>query len=134
MNVQKQIIRMNDQELQNNTSFEASWHQSYKYRPWIFVGGLDPQLNEGDVIVVFSQYVNDSLFEILCFFYENCFYHLFYYRWGEIEDINLVRDKETGKSKGFAYIRYEDWRSTVLAVDNMNGTIVYTIFGLKNII
>ena len=68
MNVQKQIIRMNDQELQNNTSFEASWHQSYKYRPWIFVGGLDPQLNEGDVIVVFSQYVNDSLFEILCFF------------------------------------------------------------------
>lgn len=75
MNVQKQIIRMNDQELQNNTSFEASWHQSYKYRPWIFVGGLDPQLNEGDVIVVFSQYVNDSFFEILCFFYENCFYH-----------------------------------------------------------
>lgn len=68
MNVQKQIIRMNDQELQNNTSFEASWHQSYKYRPWIFVGGLDPQLNEGDVIVVFSQYVNDSLFEILSFF------------------------------------------------------------------
>lgn len=68
MNVQKQIIRMNDQELQNNTSFEASWHQSYKYRPWIFVGGLVPQLNEGDVIVVFSQYVNDSLFEILSFF------------------------------------------------------------------
>ena len=59
---------------------------------------------------------------------------LFYYRWGEIEDINLVRDKETGKSKGFAYIRYEDWRSTVLAVDNMNGTIVYTIFGQKDII
>ena len=59
---------MNDQELQNNTSFEASWHQSYKYRPWIFVGGLDPQLNEGDVIVVFSQYVNDSLFDILSFF------------------------------------------------------------------
>ena len=30
--------------------------------------------------------------------------------------MNLVRDKTTGKSKGFAFIAYEDQRSTVLAV------------------
>lgn len=37
-------------------------------------------------------------------------------RYGEIVDVNLVRDKGTGKSKGFAFVAYEDQRSTVLAV------------------
>ena len=47
---------------------------------------------------------------------------IFSYRWGEIVNMNLLRDKKTGKSKGFAFICYEDQRSTVLAVDNFNGT------------
>jgi hypothetical protein len=37
-------------------------------------------------------------------------------RCGEVVDVNLVRDKGTGKSKGFAFIAYEDQRSTNLAV------------------
>ena len=37
-------------------------------------------------------------------------------RYGEIMDVNLVRDKATGKSRGFAFLAYEDQRSTVLAV------------------
>lgn len=37
-------------------------------------------------------------------------------RYGEIVDVNLVRDKGTGKSKGFAFLAYEDQRSTNLAV------------------
>jgi len=45
-------------------------------------------------------------------------------RYGEIVNINLVRDKDTGKSKGFAFICYEDQRSTILAVDNLNGAKV----------
>ncbi len=45
-------------------------------------------------------------------------------RYGEIANINLVRDKKTGKTKGFAFICYEDQRSTVLAVDNFNATKV----------
>merc|ERR1712087_294568 len=40
---------------------------------------------------------------------------------GEVVDVNLIRDKATGKSKGFGFICYEDQRSTVLAVDNLNG-------------
>ncbi|KAI4306620.1 hypothetical protein L6164_029881 [Bauhinia variegata] len=40
--------------------------------------------------------------------------------WGGV-DVNLVRDKSTGKSKGFAFLAYEDQRSTNLAVDNLNG-------------
>lgn len=35
--------------------------------------------------------------------------------------MNLIRDKDTGKSKGFCFLCYEDQRSTVLAVDNLNG-------------
>ena len=42
-------------------------------------------------------------------------------RYGEIVNINLVRDKKTGKSKGFCFLAYENQRSTVLAVDNFNG-------------
>lgn len=33
----------------------------------------------------------------------------------------MARDKKTGKFKGFAWLAYEDQRSTVLAVDNFNG-------------
>lgn len=45
-------------------------------------------------------------------------------RYGEIMDINMSRDKETGKPRGFAFLMYEDQRSTVLAVDNLNGATV----------
>jgi RNA-binding motif X-linked protein 2 len=42
-------------------------------------------------------------------------------RYGEVVNLNLVRDKVCGKSKGFCFLCYEDQRSTVLAVDNLNG-------------
>nr|XP_023911047.1 peptidyl-prolyl cis-trans isomerase-like 4 [Quercus suber] len=45
-------------------------------------------------------------------------------QYGEIVDVNLVRDKGTGKSKGFAFVAYEDQRSTNLAVDNLKGAQV----------
>lgn len=35
-----------------------------------------------------------------------------------------MRDKESGKSKGFAFLKYEDQRSTDLAVDNLGGASV----------
>ena len=35
-------------------------------------------------------------------------------------NLNLVRDKKTGKSKGYGFLAYEDQRSTILAVDNFN--------------
>ena len=45
-------------------------------------------------------------------------------QYGEVVDVNLVRAEDTGKSRGFAFICYEDQRSTVLAVDNLNGAKV----------
>ena len=56
-------------------------------------------MNEGDIVTIFSQF-------------------------GEIVDCRLIRDRETGKSKGFAYLAYNDQRSTDLAVDNLNGSNV----------
>ena len=39
-------------------------------------------------------------------------------------DVNLPRDKNTGKTRGFGFLMYEDQRSTILAVDNLNGAKV----------
>ena len=45
-------------------------------------------------------------------------------RFGEVVDCHLVRDKDSGKSRGFAFLAYEDQRSCVLAIDNLNGASV----------
>ncbi|XP_010606285.1 RNA-binding motif protein, X-linked 2 [Fukomys damarensis] len=92
----KLINELNEREVQLGVAEKVSWHSEYKDSAWIFVGGLPYELTEGDIICVFSQY-------------------------GEIVNINLVRDKKTGKSKGFCFLCYEDQRSTILAVDNFNG-------------
>ncbi|XP_035687571.1 RNA-binding motif protein, X-linked 2-like [Branchiostoma floridae] len=88
------IKKLSDQELSSGSG--KSWHDQYSDSAWVFVGGLPYELTEGDVLCVFSQY-------------------------GEIVNINMVRDKKTGKPKGFAFICYENQKSTVLAVDNFNG-------------
>jgi len=101
MNVIKEIQKINEEELSRGIvgGSSGSWHQEYKDSAYVFVGGLSYDLTEGDVLCVFSQ-------------------------WGEIEDINLVRAEDTGKPKGFAFIKYENQKSTILAVDNFNGTTI----------
>jgi RNA-binding motif protein, X-linked 2 len=99
MNVIKEIERINQKELSYGIyggNDKGSWHEKYKNSAWVYVGGLSYELTEGDILCVMSQ-------------------------WGEIEDINLIREKGTNKSKGFVFLKYEDQRSTVLAVDNFNG-------------
>ncbi|GMT32466.1 hypothetical protein PFISCL1PPCAC_23763 [Pristionchus fissidentatus] len=90
--------KLNERELAMGIAGDLtkSWHQVYKDSAWIYIGGLPYDLTEGDVISVFSQ-------------------------WGEVVNINLIRDAKTGKSKGFCFLCYQDQRSTVLAVDNFNG-------------
>ncbi|KAG0433482.1 hypothetical protein HPB47_019868 [Ixodes persulcatus] len=92
----KNITKLNETELKLGINEKTSWHKKYKDSAWIFVGGLDYELTEGDIICVFSQF-------------------------GEIVNINLIRDKKTGKSKGYCFLCFEDQRSTVLSVDNLNG-------------
>ena len=89
---------MNEDELRKGIAgTRASWHSNFENQAWIYIGGLSRELSEGDILCVFSQY-------------------------GEIEDIKLMRDKYTGKSRGFCFLKYSDARSTVLAIDNFNGT------------
>ncbi|KAF5193771.1 RNA-binding motif protein, X-linked [Thalictrum thalictroides] len=95
----KRIKEINSKEAALGISEDASWHAKYKDSAYVFVGGLPYDLSEGDLLAIFSQY-------------------------GEIVDVNLVRDKATGKSKGYAFVAYEDQRSTNLAVDNLNGANV----------
>ncbi|KAI7544307.1 hypothetical protein KC331_g6892 [Hortaea werneckii] len=92
----RQVQRLNDLELQKVVPPNASWHTDYRDTAYIYIGGLPFELSEGDVLTIFSQYGNPV-------------------------HINLVRDKETGKSKGFAFLKYEDQRSCDLAVDNLSG-------------
>ncbi|KAI9729840.1 MAG: hypothetical protein M1834_006589 [Cirrosporium novae-zelandiae] len=99
MNGIREIQRLNKRELEETISPEASWHADYRDTAWIYVGGFPYTLSEGDIITIFSQF-------------------------GEPTHINLVRDKDTGKSKGFAFLKYEDQRSTDLAVDNLGGATV----------
>ncbi|KAK1298096.1 Zinc finger CCCH domain-containing protein 25 [Acorus calamus] len=95
----KRTQKINLTEANLGISDDASWHAKYKDSAYVFVGGIPYDLTEGDLLAVFAQY-------------------------GEIVDVNLVRDKGTGKSKGFAFLAYEDQRSTTLVVDNLNGARV----------
>ena len=96
MNTIRSIAALNQQELEAGTSDAASWHADYADTAYIYIGGLPYELSEGDIVSIFSQY-------------------------GEPVHCNLIRDKETGKSRGFAFLKYEDQRSTNLAVDNLSG-------------
>ncbi|OAX82799.1 hypothetical protein ACJ72_02854 [Emergomyces africanus] len=99
MNAIRQVQALNKKELENVVPPEASWHADYRDTAYIYIGSLPYDLSEGDILTIFSQY-------------------------GEPVHLNLVRDKETGKSKGFAFLKYEDQRSTDLAVDNLGGATI----------
>ncbi len=96
MNSIRQTQALNKRELQAAVPPSASWHADYRDTAYIYVGGFPFDLSEGDLLTIFSQYGNPT--------------HL-----------NLIRDRETGKSKGFAFLKYEDQRSCDLAVDNLGG-------------
>ncbi|KAF4587144.1 U2 snRNP component IST3 [Ophiocordyceps camponoti-floridani] len=96
MNKIRAIQALNEKEIEQGVSPEASWHTDYRDTAFIYFGGMPYELSEGDIITIFSQY-------------------------GEPVFIKLARDKDTGKSKGFGWLKYHDQRSTDLAVDNLGG-------------
>ncbi|KAH6959088.1 U2 snRNP component IST3 [Fusarium avenaceum] len=96
MNKIRAIQALNKKEIENGITPEGSWHTDYRDTAYVYFGGLPYELSEGDVITIFSQF-------------------------GEPVFLKLARDKETGKSKGFGWLKYEDQRSTDLAVDNLGG-------------
>lgn len=99
MNSIRAIQQLNKRELESGVNPEGSWHTDYRDTAFINIGGLPLELSEGDIITIFSQY-------------------------GEPVWIKLARDRETGKSRGFGWLKYEDQRSCDLAVDNLGGSTV----------
>lgn len=53
----RSLNKINERELVlgNSTNETKSWHRDYKDSAWIYIGGLDYALNEGDLLSVFSQ-------------------------------------------------------------------------------
>ncbi|KAL3153366.1 hypothetical protein ABBQ38_011706 [Trebouxia sp. C0009 RCD-2024] len=95
----KNTQKISRQEILQGVPESASWHARYKHSAYVYAGGLPFDLTEGDVLTVFAQY-------------------------GELVDVHNVKDRDTGKYRGFSFLAYEDQRSTVLAVDNLNGATV----------
>lgn len=100
MNSIHRVNAINQKELEANVSDLASWHQDYADTSYIYIGNLHEKIKEHDLVVIFSQ-------------------------WGNPTHVNLVKDRTSGKSRGFAFLKYEDQRSCVLAVDNFNGVLIY---------
>lgn len=92
----KRINAINQNELKNNVSDEASWHCDYSNTLYIYIGNLDSRLDENNIIKIFSQY-------------------------GIPTHINLLKDKITGMSRGFCYLKFKNYKSCVLTVDNFIG-------------
>ena len=96
----KNTQALNWRELEQGIGERASWHAEFRDSAYVYVGGLPKALTEGDVLAVMGQ----------------C---------GEIVHLDMPRGKEPPHApRGFAFLAYEDQRSTVLAVDNLNGATV----------
>lgn len=100
MNAIRKILDINEKELLRNVPDNASWHADYSDTPYIYIGNLHDDIKKEDIVIIFSQYGNPT-------------------------HVNMIKDKETGKSRGFCYLKYEDHRSCALAIDNFNGVKVY---------
>ncbi|CAI5757621.1 unnamed protein product [Candida verbasci] len=96
MNSIRRINDINQKELKSKTDYKASWHYEYRDTNYIYIGNLPFNLKELDILKIFSQY-------------------------GIPTHINLIKDKVSGKSKGFAFLKYENFKSCILAIDNLNG-------------
>jgi len=88
--------RYSNAEIRGPIKDNASWHNEFSNSPFIYVGGLPYDVDESDIATVFSQF-------------------------GEVMKVNLAKELGTGKSKGYAFLAYENPKSAILAVDNFDG-------------
>lgn len=97
MNKIKQINQINQKELASNTtSYKSSWHYEYRDTNYIFISNIPHSIKPHDLVIIFSQY-------------------------GIPTHLNLVKNHETGGHRGFAFLKYANFKSCILAIDNFNG-------------
>jgi cold-inducible RNA-binding protein len=63
----------------------------------IFVGNLNYQTTQDELLAAFSQY-------------------------GNVERVNIVTDRDTGQPRGFAFVEMTDSREAETAISQLNGT------------
>ena len=63
----------------------------------LFIGRLPYELTEEDLSEAFSKH-------------------------GKVESVHLAKDRDTGKSKGFAFVTYQSRKEGTTAVKEMNGS------------
>lgn len=80
---------------QGITKLKDSWHYEFKDQKYIFIKNIDDKLTELDVLKVFSQY-------------------------GDIEDFYFLYDYKNKTKKNCAFLKYHQFESTVLAIDNLD--------------
>jgi len=97
MNKIKRINQINQKELASSaTSYKSSWHYEYRDTNYIFISNIPNFIKPHDLVVIFSQY-------------------------GIPTHLNLIKNHETGQHRGFAFLKYANFKSCVLAIDNFNG-------------
>jgi hypothetical protein len=94
----QQIRERSERDLANGNIESGSWHEDYRGVPWIFIGNVPLASTESDIRRIFAQY-------------------------GTILTCTMRMDSTSGKFTGVVFLEYADWRSTVLAVDNLNGFV-----------
>ncbi|XP_031137118.1 cold inducible RNA binding protein a isoform X2 [Sander lucioperca] len=62
----------------------------------LFIGGLSFETNEESLAAAFGKY-------------------------GNIEKVDVIRDKESGKSRGFGFVKYDNCEDAKDALEGMNG-------------
>ncbi|KAL6950895.1 hypothetical protein ACO0QE_000177 [Hanseniaspora vineae] len=97
MNQLRSAKSLSEQELELGIlDVQDTWHEEYKDNAYVYFGQFNKNLTEADILTIFSQFGNPV-------------------------DLRLFHDSQTGCSSGFGYLKYEDQRSTILAVDNLDG-------------
>lgn len=56
MNKIKHIQRITNSELATLTPQSASWHRDYQQSAYITMQGLNYRMNEGDIVIIASQF------------------------------------------------------------------------------
>jgi len=65
----------------------------------LYVGGLPYQTTEHDLIDLFEQV-------------------------GQVGEVSVITDRETGRSKGFAFVEMSDEQAARTAIERLNGTLL----------
>jgi RNA-binding motif protein, X-linked 2 len=102
-----QISRLSELQLQHPDSHPRT--------PLIHTSNLPFECTEGDLLAIFSQYGTIHPTSV----------HLQRHSADDKQRSGSDKvEKRPGQSKGWAWLKYEDERSSVLAVDNLNGIMV----------